>query len=72
VQTLKSHKVVIVGGQRIPFCRAHTDYATSSNHEMMTASLRALVERFELRGERLGDVALGAVIKHSRDFNLAR
>ena len=39
---------------------------------MMTASLSALVDRFDLKGQRLGDVALGAVIKHSRDFNLAR
>jgi acetyl-CoA C-acetyltransferase len=72
VQTLKSHRIAVIGGQRIPFCRAHTGYARSSNHEMMTATLRALVERFELTGVLLGDVALGAVIKHSRDFNLAR
>lgn len=72
VQTLKSQRIAIVGGQRIPFCRANTGYATASNHEMMTASLRALVDRFDLKGQTLGDVALGAVIKHSRDFNLAR
>lgn len=72
MQTLKSHQIAIIGGRRIPFCRAHTDYARSSNHEMMTATLRALVERFDLGGRLLGDVALGAVIKHSRDFNLAR
>jgi acetyl-CoA C-acetyltransferase len=72
VQTLKSQRIAIIGGQRIPFCRANTEYAQSSNHEMMTASLRPLVERYGLKGQRLGDVALGAVIKHSRDFNLAR
>jgi len=72
VQTLKSQRIAIVGGQRIPFCRANTDYAKSSNHAMMTAALRALVERFGLKGQRLDDVALGAVLKHSRDFNLAR
>jgi acetyl-CoA C-acetyltransferase len=72
VQTLKAQRIAIIGGQRIPFCRANTKYAKSSNHEMMTASLRPLVERFGLHGQRLGDVALGAVIKHSRDFNLAR
>jgi acetyl-CoA C-acetyltransferase len=72
VQSLKSARVAIIGGQRIPFCRAHTAYARSSNHEMLSASLRALVERYDLAGETLGDVALGAVIKHSRDFNLAR
>ncbi|HEX5419460.1 MAG TPA: acetyl-CoA C-acetyltransferase [Gammaproteobacteria bacterium] len=64
--------VAIVGGLRIPFCRAYTAYRRCSNLEMMTAVLRGLVERFGLRGERLGDVSLGAVIKHSRDWNLAR
>jgi len=72
VQSLKTHRVAIIGGQRIPFCRANTAYAQRSNHEMMTAALRALVGRFDLTGVRLGDVGLGAVIKHSRDFNLAR
>ena len=67
-----AQRVAIIGGQRIPFCRANTDYAKASNLEMMSASLRALVERFELRGQKLGDVVLGAVLKHSRDFNLAR
>ncbi len=64
--------VAIVGSLRIPFCRAHTNYAQVSNQDMMTAVLRALVERFGLRGQRLGDVSLGAVLKHSRDWNLAR
>jgi acetyl-CoA C-acetyltransferase len=72
LQNLKSQRIAIIGGQRIPFCRAHTAYAKSSNQEMMTASLRALVERYGLKGQTLGDVALGAVVKHSRDFNLAR
>jgi acetyl-CoA C-acetyltransferase len=72
VQTLKSQRIAIVGGQRIPFCRANTGYARSSNLDMMTASLRALVARFALEGNVLGDVSLGAVLKHSRDFNLAR
>lgn len=72
MQNLKSHRIAIVGGQRIPFCRAHTAYVGSSNQEMMTASLRALVERYGLKGQTLGDVSLGAVVKHSRDFNLAR
>jgi len=65
-------RVAIVGSLRIPFCRAHTSYAEQSNQDMMTAVLRGLVERHRLQGQRLGDVALGAVIKHSRDFNLAR
>lgn len=67
-----SRRIAVLGGVRIPFCRAHTAYSTSSNLDMMSATLRALVERFALTGQRLGDVALGAVIKHSRDWNLAR
>ena len=64
--------VAIVGGLRIPFCRSHTAYRHCSNQDMLTAVLRALVERYDLTGEKLGDAALGAVIKHSRDWNLAR
>jgi len=67
-----ARRVAVLGGLRIPFCRAYTAYANCSNQDMMTAVLRALVEKFQLRGERLGDVSLGAVIKHSRDYNLAR
>ena len=67
-----SRRVAIVGGLRIPFCRANTAYSRCSNQEMMTAVLQALVQRYALQGERLGDVSLGAVIKHSRDWNLAR
>ncbi len=67
-----SRRVAIVGGVRIPFCRAHTAYSHSSNQDMMTAVLRALVAKHGLEGQRLGDVSLGAVIKHSRDWNLAR
>lgn len=65
-------RVAVVGGLRIPFCRAHTDYAGRSNQDMMTTALRALVQKYDLKGQMLGDVALGAVIKHSRDYNLAR
>ena len=67
-----SRRAAIIGGVRIPFARAHGAYARCSNQDMMTATLRALVERYELGGQRLGDVSLGAVIKHSRDYNLAR
>src|SRR5690242_3211549 len=67
-----ARRIAVIGGIRIPFCRAHTAYARCSNQDMMTAVLRALVSRYSLEGQRLGDVALGAVIKHSRDFNLAR
>jgi len=68
----ETRRVAVIGGIRIPFCRAHTAYARCSNQDMMTAVLRALVARHSLAGQRLGDVSLGAVIKHSRDFNLAR
>jgi len=65
-------RVAIVGGSRIPFCRAHTAYGEQSNQDMMTAVLKGLVDKYNLAGEKLGDVSLGAVIKHSRDWNLAR
>ncbi|HEX7061760.1 MAG TPA: acetyl-CoA C-acetyltransferase [Woeseiaceae bacterium] len=68
----RARRVAVIGGVRIPFCRAYTAYARCSNQDMMTATLAALVRKFELEGEQLGDVALGAVIKHSRDYNLAR
>lgn len=64
--------VVIVGGLRIPFARAHTAYRNRSNQDMMSHVLHTLVDRYGLAGERLGDVSLGAVVKHSRDFNFAR
>jgi acetyl-CoA C-acetyltransferase len=67
-----TRRVAIVGGLRIPFCRAHTHYAEASNQDMTTAVLKSLVQKYRLEGQRLGDVSLGAVIKHSRDWNLAR
>jgi len=67
-----SRRVAVVGGTRIPFCRAHSTYTDTSNQEMMTATLEGLVHKFDLKGQTIGDVALGAVIKHSRDWNLAR
>ena len=68
----RSIRVAVVGGSRIPFCRSHSVYRSCSNQELMTAALEGLVTKFDLRGQILGDVALGAVIKHSRDWNLAR
>ncbi len=65
-------RVVIAGALRLPFARAHTAYADLDNSSMLSAVLRALVERCSLQGEMLGDVAAGATIKHARDFNLAR
>lgn len=68
----KSRRVAVVGGSRIPFCRAHSVYRDCSNQEMMAAALTGLVNKYDLKDQTLGDVALGAVIKHSRDWNLAR
>ena len=65
-------RVAIIGGNRIPFMRSNTAYSTASNMDMLSATLQGLVQRFGLEGERLGEVAAGAVMKHSRDFNLAR
>lgn len=64
--------VAILGGVRIPFCRQNTAYADVGNLGMSVRTLGALVERFGLHGQQLGEVAMGAVIKHSADWNLAR
>ncbi len=68
----RSVRVAVVGGSRIPFCRSHSVYRKCTNQDLMTAALQGLVNKFDLRGQTMGDVALGAVIKHSRDWNLAR
>jgi len=65
-------RVAILGGARIPFARANGAYADAGNQDMLTAALRALVERFNLKNQTIGEVAAGAVIKHSKDWNLAR
>jgi acetyl-CoA C-acetyltransferase len=65
-------RVAVIGGNRIPFARSNRAYAKASNQDMLTATLNGLVARFGLEGERLGEVAAGAVLKHSRDFNLTR
>lgn len=65
-------RVAILGGVRIPFARQNTNYTDIGNTEMLTAALRGVVKRFDLQGERLGEVAAGAVLKHSRDANISR
>lgn len=65
-------RVAIIGGNRIPFARSNTVYTNASNQDMLTAALDGLVDRYGLTGERVGEFAAGAVLKHSRDFNLAR
>jgi acetyl-CoA C-acetyltransferase len=65
-------RVAIIGGARIPFARAHGAYANLGNQDMLTAAFKGVVDRFGLRGETLGDVGAGAVMKHSREWNLVR
>src|SRR5438045_9655360 len=65
-------RVAVVGGMRIPFARGHGAYSRVGNQDMFTTVLQALVARFRIAGERLGDVTGGAVLKHSKDFNLVR
>jgi len=65
-------RVAVLGGARIPFARANGAYNEASNQDMLTAALKALVDRFHLQNQKIGEVAAGAVIKHSRDWNLAR
>jgi acetyl-CoA C-acetyltransferase len=64
--------VAIVGGMRIPFCRIFTNYAELGNLEMLGAAVKALVDKYNLKGEILGDVVAGAVMKHSRDWSMTR
>src|SRR5437868_3494337 len=65
-------RIAVLGGARIPFCRAGTAYRDIGNHEMMLAALTALVDKFRLRGQRLGDVTLGAIMTQPTQWNLAR
>ncbi|WOE32324.1 acetyl-CoA C-acetyltransferase [Acinetobacter sp. SAAs470] len=65
-------RVAILGGNRIPFARSNGAYFSASNSDMLTAALNGLVERYHLQDQRLGEVVAGAVLKHSRDFNMTR
>ncbi len=69
---MEARKVAILGGSRIPFCRSGTGYKDVGNYELMTTALKGLVDKFGLKGQRLGDVSLGAVLNQSSEFNLAR
>src|SRR6478672_4037145 len=69
---LHGRPVAILGGVRIPFCRQNTAYADVGNLGMSVRTLGALVEKYGLQGAQLGEVAMGAVIKHSSDWNLGR
>ncbi len=65
-------RVAVIGGARIPFCRSNTLYADLSNLDLMTGALNALVDRYNLKGQHIDEVVGGAVITHSKDFNLTR
>jgi acetyl-CoA acetyltransferase family protein len=67
-----TRQAAIIGGNRIPFARSNSKYAEASNQDMLTATLDGLVARFGLQGQTMGEVVAGAVLKHSRDFNLTR
>src|ERR1700729_4190174 len=67
-----ARRVAVLGGTRLPFARQNGPFARASNQDMLTATLNAFAERFGLAGETVGEVAAGAVLKHSRDFNLTR
>jgi len=69
---MEARNAVIVGGNRTPFTKAGGKYATASAQDLLTAAIDGLVARFGLSGAQLGEVAGGAVLKHSRDFNLTR
>ncbi len=65
-------KIAIVGGSRIPFCRSNTIYSKKSNLDMLSAVIDGIVDRFDLDGVQLDEVMAGAVMTHSKDYNLAR
>ncbi|WP_018723711.1 acetyl-CoA C-acetyltransferase [Salinispora fenicalii] len=65
-------RVAVIGGNRIPFARSNSRYAEASNADLLGAALDGLVARYGLAGQRVGEVVAGAVLKHSRDFNLTR
>ncbi len=69
-QTLR--RVAVIGGVRIPFCRSNTFYADQSNLEMLTATLNGLVDKYDLKGVHIDEAIGGAVVSHSKDWNLAR
>lgn len=70
--TATLRKVAIVGATRIPFCRSNTLYSELSNLDMLTATLNGLIDRYRLAGQHIDEVIGGAIVSHSRDWNLAR
>ncbi|GAA2200665.1 acetyl-CoA C-acetyltransferase [Streptomyces bangladeshensis] len=73
LEPARARRVAVLGGTRVPFARSDGPYATASSQEMLTAALNGLTDRYDLRGPgAVGEFVAGAVLKHSRDFNLAR
>jgi acetyl-CoA C-acetyltransferase len=70
--TSTARRVAVLGGSRIPFARQNGPYAKASNQDMLTSVLDSVTTKFGLEGQALGEVVAGAVLKHSRDFNLTR
>lgn len=71
-QNQKLRRVAIIGSARTPFCRAYTGYQNETNLSLLSTALGGVVQKFGLKGKRVGEVMAGAVLGHSRDFNLAR
>lgn len=69
---MQGRDVFLVASHRIPFCRAYTGYGDQTNQQLLSATLNGLVSKTDLAGERIGEVAAGAVVVHSADWNLAR
>src|SRR5690606_14042787 len=67
-----NQRVAVIGGMRIPFVRSFKEYSRTTNQEMLIACIQGLIKKYTLYGKRLGDVALGAVMKSSIEWNLAR
>src|SRR3990172_1302746 len=72
IMSTELRRIAVIGGSRIPFCRANTIHAEKSNMDMLSAALEGLVKRFGLEGQQLDEVVAGAVTTHSRDWDLAR
>ena len=70
--TTTIRRVAVIGGVRIPFCRSNSLYMDLTNQAMLAATLNALVDRYDLKGVHIDEVAGGAVVTHSRDWNIAR
>lgn len=69
---MQGRDVYLVAAHRIPFCRAYTGYADQTNQQLLSAALKGLIAQTHLSGQRIGEVAAGAVVVHSADWNLAR